>query len=356
MSLQPGPAVDAGAVTFRFADADRRLLAVDLVQEVGQPRTGPAFTPVCGGWETRFPQPEVDRFEYMLELTHPDGGSELVLDPANPRRAPGAFGDKSVVEFPDYRPPQWLAKVDDVAPGTTRELELDSQILGCSLPLRVWTSAGAQPTDPLPLLVAHDGFEYDEFGGLLDFLRVLTAEGALPPMRAALVQPVGRDDQYSASVSYADAVARELLPFLHASAPVAPGRRMRVGMGASLGALSLLHVHRTHPATFGGLLLQSGSFFHQRYFREQLGFEHFSRIRCFMDRVFAERTWDAAVPVAVTCGLVEMNFRNNRATSLVLAQQGYDVDFRPVRDAHNWIGWRDAWTPSLEQLLRRLWS
>ncbi len=356
MSLQAGPAVDADGVTFRFADPDSQLFAVDLVQEVGLPRTGPAFTKVSGGWEVRFPRPVVDRFEYMLELTHPDGSSELVLDPANPLRSPGAFGEKSVLEFPDYRPPDWLAKVPGVAPGTVEELELDSKVLGLRLPVRLWTSAGARRADPLPLLVANDGVEYDDFSSLLDFLRVLTAERRLPPMRAALLHPVARDDHYSASAAYADALAHEVLPFVHSTAPVASGRRMRVGMGASLGALAMLHVHRTYPAAFGGLLLQSGSFFHQRYFREQLGFTYFARIRRFMDRVFADRTWDSPVTVALTCGLVEMNFPNNRATSLVLRVQGYDVDFRPVREAHNWVGWRDAWTPSLEQLLRRLWT
>lgn len=356
MSLEPGPAVDDEGVTFRLADPQGRLFAVDLVQEVGRSRTGPAFEQVPGGWQTRFPRPAVDRFEYMLELTHPDGSSRLVLDPANPLLAPGPFGEKSVVEFPDYREPAWLAKAPGVAPGTTLDLELDSAILATRLPVRLWTSDGAPPSAPLPLLVAHDGVEYADFSGLLDYLRVKTAEHELPPMRAALLHPVARDDHYSASPRYAGALADELLPFLHDTAPVAPGRRMRVGMGASLGALAMLHVHRTRPASFGGLLLQSGSFFHQRYFREQLGFEHFTRIRRFMDRLFADRDWDAPIDVAMTCGPVEMNFANNRATSLVLRRQGYQVDARPVRDAHNWIGWRDAWSPALEQLLRRLWA
>lgn len=355
-ALAPGPAVDRDGATLRYADPEHHLFAVDLVQEVGQPRSGPSFDRVPGGWEVRFPRPAVDRFEYMLELTYADGGSHLVLDPANPRRSGGPFGDKSVIEFPDYGPPAWIYRTGQPPPGTSVTFEVDSAALGRRLPVRLWSSHGTDPGDALPLLVAHDGEEYDRYAGLLDFLRVRTAEGALPPMRAALLHPVARDDHYSANPAYADALAREVLPALNAQARVATGRHFRVLMGASLGALAALHVHRRHPATFGGLLLQSGSFFHQRYFREQLGFEHFQRIRQAMDRLFAERRWDAPVPVSMTCGGVEMNFRNNRATCLVLRQQGYDVELRTVRDAHNWIGWRDAWTPALEQLLRRLWT
>ena len=60
--------------------------------------------PTGGGWSTGF------------ELRHPDGWREEVCDPTNPRRAPGAFGDKSVVEFPDYRAPGWLLGARDRRP------------------------------------------------------------------------------------------------------------------------------------------------------------------------------------------------------------------------------------------------
>ncbi len=67
-------------------------------------------------------RPDVHRIEYAFELTHPDGGTEHVLDPANGTRSPGAFGDKSVVLLPGYEPPAWLdADLDDAA-GDVREL------------------------------------------------------------------------------------------------------------------------------------------------------------------------------------------------------------------------------------------
>src|SRR4051812_41909913 len=106
--LAGGPLVDTDGVTFRFPDPEHRLVAVDLVQEVARSRVGPAFERVPGGWRVRFDRPEVDRFEYMIELTHADGSSELILDPGNPRSAPGPFGWKSVIDFPEYRNPAWL--------------------------------------------------------------------------------------------------------------------------------------------------------------------------------------------------------------------------------------------------------
>jgi len=175
-------------------------------------------------------------------------------------------------------------------------------------------------------------------------------------MRAALLHPMRRDEHYSASDAYAEALAGEVLPALARVAPAPPGRRYRAGMGASLGALAMLHAHRQRPATFGGLLLQSGSFFHHRYDHHEIGFEHFQRIRRFMDRVHADREWSHPIPIAMTCGAVEMNLPNNRATSLVLRRQGYPVGFVESRDAHNWTAWRDIFDPHLVNLLMGLWG
>ena len=36
----------------------------------------------------------------------------MICDPANPQRAPGGFGEKSVLELAGYRPPEWLDRPD----------------------------------------------------------------------------------------------------------------------------------------------------------------------------------------------------------------------------------------------------
>ena len=323
---------------------------MSLFQEVAWPRPGPSLQRTDGIWTVRLPRPNVDRMEYLFDVLHPDGRSELVLDPANPRRGPGGFGDKSVVEFPEYRPPSWLA--EPLAPdGSLRELHADGGASGF-----LWSPFGSDDAEPLPLLVVHDGLEYSEYSDLRRFLDRAVAARRLPPCRAALLHPTARDQQYSACPDYAETLTGFVLPQVHALSPIKPGRRYRVGMGASLGALAMLHAHRLVPAAFGGLFLQSGSFFHHRYFRHDVGLTHFERIRCFLDSVHAAGSWDLPIPVAMTCGEVEQNFPNNRATGLALRAQGYPVAFSRVRDGHTWVGWRDAFTPGLVNLLTELWD
>ena len=345
-----GPSVDGDGVTFRFPDPDGELAAVSVFQEVGWPRPGLDLRRCDGWWEARLDRPAVDRMEYLFDLLHADGGAELVCDPGNPRRAPGPFGAKSVIEFPEYAVPAWVTAPRAPA-GTTRRLALGAVVDGM-----LWSAHGTGPNDPLPLLVVHDGLEYARYSDLLVFLDRMVADGMLPAMRAALLHPTGRDEQYAASPSYADDFTDVVLPAVRDAAPLPPGRRYRVGMGASLGALAMLHAHRMHPAAFGGLFLQSGSFFHHRHFRHHPAFEHTERIRRFTDRVHASRSVDVPIQVTLTCGSVEMNFRNNRALAYALRAQGYPGTFIPVRDAHTWIGWRDAFTPGLVDLLRGLWT
>ena len=229
---------DEIALTFR---GPRGLRAVRFRSELakrGDPpefrRRGRSLT-----WELHLPRPVgVDRVEYLLELVHTDGTAELSADPANPLVASGPFGDKSVLELPGYHPPVWL---DEEADGGSLEpLSLRSRLLRAEVTGLLWRSAGSGDDGPLPLLVVHDGPEYAEFSALTRMLDAAVAQLELPPMRAALLQPVRRNETYSAAKRYADALATELVPAL-------PPTQSRVGMGASLGALAMLHAHRVHP-------------------------------------------------------------------------------------------------------------
>jgi enterochelin esterase-like enzyme len=351
------PVIHDDAVLFRIVDEHEALSKVRLSQEIQRPRLGPEFIfdKTTKTWSLRFPRPNADRMEYMLVLTHKNGGEEWIPDPANPVRAGGPFGDKSVIEFPGYAPPSWI-DAPPVPPEDVHQTEIRSRTLRAKLRTLIWTTAGHAPDEQLPLLIAHDGPEYNELSDLLKLLQLRTSDGTLPPMRVALVAPHDRDQTYSASAAYARALSYEILPALDKLAPTPHGRSMRAGMGASLGGLTMLHVHRNNPATFGALYLQSGSYFRQRYDKQESGFVRFGRISRFMGRVLTAEDWAHPIPVTMTCGTVEENLKNNRATAAALERQGYDVKLVENRDGHNWIGWRDTFDPHLTQLLGKVWS
>jgi enterochelin esterase-like enzyme len=333
------PRVREDAVEFVLPDPERRFGEVVLGQELSRPRPGPAFEWAEGSWRLTLARPEVDRLEYLLGV---DG--DFAPDPANPLRAAGPFGDKSVVQWPEYEQPHWLDSIAD--PGPVEEIEVRCRRLVARVRVLVY-STPEPPGPDAPLLVAHDGPEYAEYAGLTRFLDAMSWEEQIPPLRAALIQPVDRDETYSASALYAAALVRELLPEIAKHAP--HGRR--IGMGASLGALAMLHAHIRHPKAFDGLLLQSGSFFRQRHDKYESRFPRYRRITRFVGGVLRGADDVRPIPIAITCGTAEENRANNEDLAAALIYQGYTSWISLVRDAHTWTCWRDSFHPHLPALI-----
>jgi len=174
------------------------------------------------------------------------------------------------------------------------------------------------------------------------------AARAVPPHRVALVTPDDRLETYSASTPYTRALLAALDDLL--------GRRpRRVGLGASLGALALLHAHRLEPRAFAGLFLQSGSYFRRRTDAQESRFARFSRIDRFVGSVLNAKNGARPVPTTITCGLDEENYGNNAVLAQALAAQGYGVDFHAARGGHDWPTWRRALEAHLAPLLGRAW-
>lgn len=336
------PRVDDDGVTFTVIDRYRKLAAVRLVQELGLEDV--AFTRAQTVWTLRIERPPVDRMEYLFEIEDHNDHRATITDPANPRRVSGAFGDKSVVEFPEYRPPTWL-DLPATDTGRTTPFEIAAPRLESTVSGALWTPAGLTDSDEVPLVVVHDGPEFDALAGFTHYVAAMIGEGSLPPVRVALVSPGERNSWYSANADYAATLAETVLPAL-------PASRACVGVGASLGALALLHARVTMAAPFDALFLQSGSFFTPQLDPQESGFSGFGRVTDFVAALHGSGDLRGrVVPVGMTCGVPEENLANNEAMAATLRRLGHAVAFAAVRDAHNYTAWRDAWHPHLTRLI-----
>jgi enterochelin esterase-like enzyme len=269
-----------------------------------------------------------------------------VCDPANPKRVPGAFGDKSVLECPEYAAPEWLTW--DGPEETTGDFVVAAPGLRAEIRVHVWSPA--TPTDLI--VVAHDGPEYDKLASLTQYCAAMVRAGRVAPFHLVSLAPGDRNEWYSANPAYARALTTNVLPRVRAELGTA---RPVVGLGASLGGLAMLHAQRRHPEFFAGLFLQSGSFFRPSYDGHESGFQRYLRMVRFVGRVI-RATGGVAVPVAVTYGRAEENRHNNREMAHALRRQGYPVTIAEVPDAHNFTAWRDSLDPHLTDLLRRVWG
>lgn len=321
----------------RFVHQGTAPVAVRLHTELWKREPPRELRRVGDGWEFELGPLPVDRLEYELELEWPDGRKERQRDPLA-KQVAAPFAPRNVLELDTYRAPAWLSL--DAPAGTVEPLELDAPALGGKLSGLLWSAAGLDASTPAPLLLANDGPEYAQFASLTRYLETAVTN-QLRPLRAALLAPPERDQDYSASPHYAQALAHDIVPELGRRVPTTT----RIGMGASLGALAMFHAHRQHPELFDALVLQSGSFFQHELDTSERGFAHFARIDAFVREAAARP--GTPLEVKLTCGSAEENFANNRALEQTLRAQGYAVDLHSVRDGHTWTCWRDAFAESL---------
>lgn len=345
----PFPSVTERSVTWRVDDADGRLGSVRLWTDFDLGSTD--FTRVEGGWELEVPRdrlPPVDRLEYLIEETG-DGHTVMRTDPVNPHQVGGAFGDHSVVLL-GYREPAWLRL--QAEEGSRQDLAVETGV--GPVHVQLWSPAGSDPEEPLPLLLSHDGPEMDHLGELTRFVGVMTAlrevqgSGGIPAVRVGLLAPGPRDERYAADDAYAEALCGTVVPALLAEVPTV-GRP--VLMGQSLGALAALHAEWRHPGTFSGLLLQSGSFFTPELDGHESEHGEWARITGFVAEVLDARRAPSSPPVRVVFGTAEENAGNNRLVAAALRALRLDVATGEVRDGHTWTCWRDLLDPHLVDLL-----
>lgn len=170
-------------------------------------------------------------------------------------------------------------------------------------------------------------------------------------MRVTLLVPGDRNPRYAACAAYADALADHVVPALLRAHPT---EQPPVLLGPSLGGLAALHAEWTHPGTFGGLLLLSGSFFTPELDGQESGFEFWGRLIDFVAGVHASSA-PSRPQLALGWGTAEENRHNNALMAARLAQRGLIVATGQVRDGHNFTCWRDLLDPLLPDLLTRTW-
>ena len=108
-----------------------------------------------------------------------------------------------------------------------------------------------------------------------------------------------RNGRYAANPRYAETLASTCVPALRADWAT---EHAPVLMGQSLGALAALHAAWTRPGVFGGLFLQSGSFFTPELDPQESGYSHWDRVTGFV-AIGARRRSAARDPPACDAGL-----------------------------------------------------
>lgn len=340
------PLVDGADVTFVWRGTAEQVFLRCWISgfDTAQPLQSLAGTDL---WATTIDLPPGSRIEYKFEIIE-NGQHRLDVDPLNDVLAHDPFGANSVCQGSGYERPSWTLHDPEARSGSVDAIRVESKAFGETREAGIYLPARFRRNRRYPLLVVHDGHDYLRYADLKTVLDNLIHYLEIPQLVVALTQSPDRLREYAADERHAAFIAGELLPHLASNYPLIDDRSSRGIMGASFGAVASLHAVWRHPALFGCLLLQSGSFAFSDIGRHNRG-PVFDPVARFMNE-FREAPGELSGKIYMSCGIYESLIYENRSLLPRLQKQGLDVRFEEARDAHNWENWRDRLRSGLSWL------
>ena len=309
--------------------------------------------------------PSDSRFQYNLLLDPPaafprdKAGEAAVMSRmrGDPLNSNGLLF-RPAVELPDAPPMTWAKPVDGVPKGTMTEAKVPSKQLGAERVVSVYTPPGYDPKgDPSGLLVVFDGLGYRLGVGVPTTLENLLAKKKVSPLVVVFVAQGEREKELACSGSFADFVAKDLVPWVRENYRVAADPTRTAVGGFSLGGLMAAFCAFRHPDVFGNVLSQSGSFW---WYPGAIGGKDGPTAdgpQGWLTREFV-RSKRLPIRFFLTAGTMETGYPVNllaehRRFRDVLEAKGYAVTYTECHSDHSPLNWRGSFPDGVIALFGR---
>jgi enterochelin esterase-like enzyme len=330
--------------------------------------------PLTDVWYLTVRLPTGARFTYALSENdplvfsgfQPERFATTQVDPLNPHRwgcAPDAtrYDCQSMAEIKGAVPQPWTVKNSNVAAGTIEKQKIHSELLKNDHDLSIYLPAGYKANaTPYDLVVIFDESAYLTKVPTPVILDNLIAASKIGPTVAVLIanpSQESRNEELTPNPKFADFLAKELIPWVHAHYNVTGDPGKTVVAGSSLGGLTAAYVGYKHPEVFTNVLCQSGSFWWAP--------DHSGAIP---DGVITEPGWMAKQFTAspklplkfyIDAGAFEFDsngtgggiLETSRDMRDVLLAKGYEVYYQQFVGGHDYLGWRGTFADGLMDLI-----
>ena len=330
--------------------------------------------PLTDVWYLTVRLPAGARFTYGLSQNdplvfngfQPERFATTQVDPLNPQRwgcAPDAtrYDCQSMAEITSAVPQPWIVKNPNVTAGTIERQKIHSELLKNEHDLSIYLPAGYKANAaPYDLVVIFDESAYLSKIPTPIILDNLIAAKKIPAAVAVLIanpSQATRNEELSPNSKFADFLAKELVPWMHAHYNVTNDPGKTVVAGSSLGGLAAAYAGYKHPEVFTNVLCQSGSFWWAP--------DHSGAIP---DGVITETGWMAKQLIAssklplkfyIDAGSFEFDsngtgggiLETSRNMRDVLLAKGYEVHYQQFVGGHDYLSWRGTFADGLMDLI-----
>jgi enterochelin esterase-like enzyme len=284
-------------------------------------------------WLLKCAFPQDARLDYKILLN----GSEWILDPINPHQQWSGVGGGSPNS--ELRMPKW--KDEDVSPlpstasgKITDDILFYSNSLGYQIMYKVYTPAGYETMNNLPVMYVTDGYEYlhPKMGNMNIVLDNLIANKKIKPIIAVFVdhrEPVNRSNnrrmkEMSLNADYLKFFTDELVPHVEQNLKVSKTPKERGIMGTSLGGLNAAYFAFSRPDVFGLSGIQSPSFYTQPKIYQICDSPDSPKIR-----------------VSMTSGIINDASSGTRKMKTILENNACIYSYKEVNEGHSWGNFRN---------------
>jgi enterochelin esterase-like enzyme len=325
-------------------------------------------------WYLTIRLPTGARFTYGLSQNdplvfsgpQPERFATTQADPLNPHRwgcAPDAsrYDCQSIAEIKGAVPQPWIMKNSNIAEGTIDKQKIHSELLNNEHDLSIYLPAGYKANAaPYDLVIIFDESAYLGKVPTPVILDNLIAASKIPPTVAVLIaNPTqdSRNKELPPNPKFADFLAQELIPWIHAHYNVTNDPGKTVVAGSSLGGLAATYAGYRHPEVFRNVLCQSGSFWWAP--------DHSAAVA---EGVITETGWMAKQFIAspklplrfyLDAGSFEFDsngtggsiLETSRAMRDVLLAKGYEVHYQQFVGGHDYLSWRGTFADGLMDLI-----
>ena len=237
--------------------------------------------------------------------------------------------------------------------GSLANEQLESELLGNNRNVAVYTPDGYDftRTQPYPVLIFLDGYEFLEIDRTETALDQLILEGRIPPVVAVFVHnptPESRNWEYNCNPQFLRFMAEELVPWIRRRFHVTTDPKNTAVIGRSLSGLASTCSAFYRPDLFGKVLAQSGSFWWSpvgeppEWLAHQIALRDPKPIEFYLDVGNQEN-----VPNPIT-GLSMLTVTRHMRDVLMAKQ--YKVIYREFSGGHDPLAWRSILPDGIQAL------
>jgi enterochelin esterase-like enzyme len=253
-------------------------------------------------------------------------GMYWILDPMNPCRIEGGYGENSELRMPKYISPPEIEYYDNIPHGTICEIDFKSEIFKNSRIISIYLPHNYDRSREFyPVAVFHDGREFLSLGRAKNMLDSLIARKRIAPIIGIFVPPVERNAEYAGADMnpFYSLIVEELLPYIDKNYRTKREPPDRASIGVSSGGNASLWLGLHYPETFGNIAALSSNIVSV----VMSGYENSPRLNLKFYLDIGTYDIEQLVPLV-------HNF-----TTLICAK-GYTYMYKRYNEGHSWGNWR----------------